>query len=431
VYDCTAKNRLQVADSHWSQRTTGAAKRLGPGPSLLAVGLAAPTVEAGEPVAALLAGLARGAEVVREAGAGGIVAGLVLRPEREDELEDDIEQVAVVVWQGTLRLREAGVSRHSRTVALGSPRLRPGEYRFSGVPKMLLSLAALFLLASGTPAAEPQAAPPRVSVVVLRDGTRYTLAKPYEIKGSQARFTLKTGTLVAVRASDIDEEASKRATDAANAPPPPAPTPTPETLASATGARTVVIEQVAPEPRAVAPPVERPTPYPTVNVWAFAAPTPTEPPESPAPTATPTPKPAGFFESIPVPFWIAAMGGILGIGVLSVLSGMSARKATSTLSTLPEESPRPAASPSASRTVAPARPKLTVAGGAGVVFGFLIFTLGAFSGWNILWMGIGGIFMALGMASKKKAPVKLCPSCRMEVPVEATVCGHCQRDIPA
>lgn len=101
---------------------------------------------------------------------------------------------------------------------------------------MLLPLAALLLLASGAPNAAPPAAPPRVSVVVLRDGTRYTLSKPYEIRGTQARFSLTTGSLVAVRASEIDEEASKKATETANAPPPPAPTATPPTLAAAAAA---------------------------------------------------------------------------------------------------------------------------------------------------------------------------------------------------
>ena len=94
---------------------------------------------------------------------------------------------------------------------------------------MLLAVAVFLLLASGAPAAS--APSPRVSVVVLRDGTRYMLSRPYEVKGSQARLSLTTGQLVAVRASEIDEEASKRATEAANAPPTPTPAPTPKPTA--------------------------------------------------------------------------------------------------------------------------------------------------------------------------------------------------------
>lgn len=100
----------------------------------------------------------------------------------------------------------------------------------------LLPIAALLLLAAGAPAADPAPARFSTSIVVLRDGTRYTLTKPHEIRGTQARLSLVGGSLVAVRASEIDEEASKRATDAANAPPPPAPTPTVQSLTTAAAA---------------------------------------------------------------------------------------------------------------------------------------------------------------------------------------------------
>ena len=69
---------------------------------------------------------------------------------------------------------------------------------------MLPAVAALLLLPSGAPAEAPAPAPPRASVVVLKDGTRYTLSKPYEIRGSQARLSLSNGSLVAIRASEID-----------------------------------------------------------------------------------------------------------------------------------------------------------------------------------------------------------------------------------
>lgn len=62
-------------------------------------------------------------------------------------------------------------------------------------------------------------APPADHVVVLKDGTRYSLAKPYEVLGSQARLPLASGTLVSVRASEIDLEATKRASARPTPPP--------------------------------------------------------------------------------------------------------------------------------------------------------------------------------------------------------------------
>lgn len=101
---------------------------------------------------------------------------------------------------------------------------------------MLLAVAGLLLLASGAPGTAAPPAPRPAAVVILRDGTRYDLSKPCEIRGTQARLSLTTGFFVAVRASEIDEEASRRATDAANAPRPPAPTPTVPSLATAAAA---------------------------------------------------------------------------------------------------------------------------------------------------------------------------------------------------
>lgn len=90
---------------------------------------------------------------------------------------------------------------------------------------MLLPVAALLLLASGTLTGANPAPAPGPSVVVLRDGTRFTLARPYEVKGAQARLPLATGQLVSIRANEIDEEASRRATEEARRPAPPPPTP--------------------------------------------------------------------------------------------------------------------------------------------------------------------------------------------------------------
>lgn len=78
--------------------------------------------------------------------------------------------------------------------------------------------------------------------------------------------------------------------------------------------------------------------------------------------------------------------------------------------------------------VMPQKQSMTVAGTIGLTFGLILFTWGSFSGWNIFLMGIGLVFIAAGYASRQKPAAKLCPSCRMEIPLEATVCGHCRTE---
>jgi hypothetical protein len=262
-----------------------------------------------------------------------------------------------------------------------------------------------------------------VAVVVLRDGTRYSLTKPYEIRGTQARLSLTTGFLVAVRASEIDEEASKRATDAANAPPAPTPTPTVPSLTTAAGGSRVVLESVAPAPRDVAPPVERPTPSPTVNVWAFVAPTPTEPPEIPTPTSVPPPSESGG--GVDYLLFAAGVSAVVTIGGFIYFANRrrTQDRPFQSINVLPVAEP--------SRVLKLRSGGVTPIGALGIGFGLIVFTLGSFIGWNVLTMAIGAAFVAAGASLKRKLPAKLCPSCRMEVPLEATVCGHCQRDIPA
>jgi 4-hydroxybenzoate polyprenyltransferase len=75
---------------------------------------------------------------------------------------------------------------------------------------------------------------------------------------------------------------------------------------------------------------------------------------------------------------------------------------------------------------APTQRSVTAAGALGLGFGFLMFVLGSFAGVNLFLMGLGGLFMAAGYYSRQKPPAKLCPACRMEIPAEATVCGHCR-----
>lgn len=85
-------------------------------------------------------------------------------------------------------------------------------------------------------------------------------------------------------------------------------------------------------------------------------------------------------------------------------------------------------------TPIPAKPASlspTGLGIVGIVFGFTIFLLGVFSGFNLLIVGLGLAFIVAGAATKQKPPVKLCPACRMEIPLEASVCGHCRSALTA
>ena len=84
----------------------------------------------------------------------------------------------------------------------------------------MLTVLALAFLAQIVAAPTPTSSP-GLKVVVLTDGTRYDLAKPYEVRGNQARLQLVNGPLVSVPVAQIDVEASRRAAA------PPTPTPTP------------------------------------------------------------------------------------------------------------------------------------------------------------------------------------------------------------
>lgn len=85
--------------------------------------------------------------------------------------------------------------------------------------------------------AAPTPMPPKtpVHVVVLKDGARYALTRPYEVRGTQVRLALTNGTLVSVRASAIDTAATARAIEAAGRPPA-SPTPAPTARVSLTDA---------------------------------------------------------------------------------------------------------------------------------------------------------------------------------------------------
>lgn len=89
-------------------------------------------------------------------------------------------------------------------------------------PRAACALLPLVVLATAAAAEVPATTPTPKPVVVLKDGTRYILSKPYETRGSQARFHLANGTLVSVRASEIDVEMTKRAALGQGVPTPPA-----------------------------------------------------------------------------------------------------------------------------------------------------------------------------------------------------------------
>lgn len=74
----------------------------------------------------------------------------------------------------------------------------------------------------------------------------------------------------------------------------------------------------------------------------------------------------------------------------------------------------------------PKEPGLTAAGWLGIGFGLVLFTMGALAGLNLLLMGMGGAFMAAGSFAREKVPAKVCPACRLAIPLEASVCGHCR-----
>lgn len=69
--------------------------------------------------------------------------------------------------------------------------------------------------------------PLSADVLVTRDGSRVEIDGSWEVKGRQVVFTLPNGTLSAMRASEVDLEASRLATEQLDAPPPAEPAPEP------------------------------------------------------------------------------------------------------------------------------------------------------------------------------------------------------------
>ena len=71
------------------------------------------------------------------------------------------------------------------------------------------------------------AGPISADVLITRDGSRIETQGEWKVDGRQVIFTLPNGTLSAVRASEIDFDASRSATTRASAPAEPPPPPNP------------------------------------------------------------------------------------------------------------------------------------------------------------------------------------------------------------
>lgn len=100
--------------------------------------------------------------------------------------------------------------------------VHPPELQALSPASMVAALMLLAVLSTAAAAESPAPAPTPKPVVVLKDGTRYTLSKPYETRGAQTRLHLVNGTLVSVRTSEIDVEMTKRAVLGQGSPTPPA-----------------------------------------------------------------------------------------------------------------------------------------------------------------------------------------------------------------
>ena len=67
----------------------------------------------------------------------------------------------------------------------------------------------------------------------------------------------------------------------------------------------------------------------------------------------------------------------------------------------------------------------------GIGVGLIVFGIGAMKGWNLELMGLGCAFIWAGTMTREKRPEKLCPVCRMAIPLEADVCAFCRFEQPA
>lgn len=99
----------------------------------------------------------------------------------------------------------------------------------------------------------------------------------------------------------------------------------------------------------------------------------------------------------------------------------------------------PPPQPSAASRPDPSKPKpipvprrsLSLVGFLGIGVGLIVFGIGAMKGWNLILMGLGCAFIWAGSTTREKRLEKLCPACRMAIPLEARVCAFCHLEQPA
>ncbi len=82
--------------------------------------------------------------------------------------------------------------------------------------------------------------------------------------------------------------------------------------------------------------------------------------------------------------------------------------------------------PSRPKPIPVPRRSLSLVGVAGIGVGVIIFAVGAMQGWNLILMGLGCAFIWAGPTTRERRQEKLCPACRMAIPLEAGVCAFCR-----
>jgi hypothetical protein len=87
---------------------------------------------------------------------------------------------------------------------------------------------------------------------------------------------------------------------------------------------------------------------------------------------------------------------------------------------------RPGPRPVASSKAPPQEFGITGIGAISIFFGVGLFILAFLIGGAIPLIIIGLAFIGGGVLTRRK---RLCPACRMSVPAEATVCGHCRTEL--
>lgn len=249
--------------------------------------------------------------------------------------------------------------------------------------------------------------------IVLRDGTVIEAKAPPTGSGTVLLYHTLKGTLTSLPAEQVDEYATARA----NAPKPAPPvqvevTPPPRPTANWSGSPFGSESGVAPSFREAAP-----TPAPTAEPYVSSAPPPAETKPSSASSWA----------------WVVIFGALGGLVVVLVALFRSARaqvEGSRTPTPLnAEDDPLPSAAPPA--PLLPSRRSPSVVGQIAIFFGVVVFIIGAAMGLNLIVCLTGVGFIVGGFLTRPDEAAKLCPACRMKVPLEATICGHCRSTLVA